>query len=180
MLGSQNELIKITSGCHKLTSMLRNLLPPWVTCPITSASWTPTCNHKPSLSTTVNNTHYTVQVPMHTLRNFWNIMLQGTLAADKNEILFSDFDINYNNEPMLLRKGTTLIWEKVRPSFYWHPVDTDSLIICSRILGQMNANTQSIFSFCNSKRHILSSYLVSETRRWPKWWSSPTQRSRRR
>ena len=45
-------------------------------------------------------------------------MLQGTLAADKNEILFSDFDINYNNEPMLLRKGTTLIWEKVRPSFY--------------------------------------------------------------
>ena len=127
--------------------MLRNLLPPWVTCPITSASWTPTCNHKPSLSTTVNNTHYTVQVPMHTLRNFWNILLQGTLAADKNEILFSDFDINYNNEPMLLRKGTTLIWEKVRPSFYWHPVDTDSLIICSRILGQINANTHSIFLF---------------------------------
>ncbi|CAL8306950.1 unnamed protein product [Arctogadus glacialis] len=38
--------------------------------------------------------------------------LKGTLAADKNEILFSDFDINYNNEPTLLRKGTTLIWEK--------------------------------------------------------------------
>ncbi|KAK0148094.1 putative tRNA(His) guanylyltransferase [Merluccius polli] len=38
--------------------------------------------------------------------------LKGTLAADKNEILFSEFDINYNNEPPLLRKGTTLIWEK--------------------------------------------------------------------
>ncbi|XP_076594510.1 putative tRNA(His) guanylyltransferase isoform X1 [Chaetodon auriga] len=38
--------------------------------------------------------------------------LKGTIAADKNEILFSEFDINYNNEPALHRKGTTLIWEK--------------------------------------------------------------------
>uniref|UniRef100_A0A668AV50 tRNA(His) guanylyltransferase n=1 Tax=Myripristis murdjan TaxID=586833 RepID=A0A668AV50_9TELE len=36
----------------------------------------------------------------------------GTLAADKNEILFSEFDMNYNNESALHRKGTTLIWEK--------------------------------------------------------------------
>lgn len=38
--------------------------------------------------------------------------LKGTLAADKNEILFSEFDINYNNEDLVHRKGTTLIWEK--------------------------------------------------------------------
>lgn len=38
---------------------------------------------------------------------------QGTLAADKNEILFSEFNINYNNEPMMFRKGTVLIWQKV-------------------------------------------------------------------
>lgn len=38
--------------------------------------------------------------------------LRGTLAADKNEILFSEFEINYNNEALLHRKGTTLIWEK--------------------------------------------------------------------
>ncbi|XP_071759627.1 putative tRNA(His) guanylyltransferase isoform X1 [Centroberyx gerrardi] len=38
--------------------------------------------------------------------------LKGTLAADKNEILFTEFDINYNNEPLVHRKGTTLIWEK--------------------------------------------------------------------
>ncbi|KAJ3587678.1 hypothetical protein NHX12_011275 [Muraenolepis orangiensis] len=38
--------------------------------------------------------------------------LKGTLAADKNELLFSQFDINYNNEPPLLKKGTALIWEK--------------------------------------------------------------------
>ncbi|XP_076023969.1 putative tRNA(His) guanylyltransferase [Genypterus blacodes] len=38
--------------------------------------------------------------------------LKGTVAADKNEILFSEFNINYNNESLLHRKGTTLIWEK--------------------------------------------------------------------
>lgn len=38
--------------------------------------------------------------------------LKGTLAADKNEILFSEFNINYNTEPLLHRKGTALIWEK--------------------------------------------------------------------
>ncbi|KAK6299248.1 hypothetical protein J4Q44_G00307580 [Coregonus suidteri] len=39
--------------------------------------------------------------------------LKGTLAADKNEIMFSEFDINYNKEPLVHRKGTTLIWEKL-------------------------------------------------------------------
>ncbi|XP_077466527.1 putative tRNA(His) guanylyltransferase isoform X2 [Stigmatopora argus] len=38
--------------------------------------------------------------------------LKGTVAADKNEILFSEFDINYNNEPTVYKKGTTLIWVK--------------------------------------------------------------------
>ncbi|TID26659.1 tRNAHis guanylyltransferas-like protein Thg1 [Venturia nashicola] len=34
--------------------------------------------------------------------------LSGTLAADKNELLFSQFGINYNNEAPIYRKGTTL------------------------------------------------------------------------
>ncbi|XP_061473477.1 probable tRNA(His) guanylyltransferase isoform X2 [Rhineura floridana] len=38
--------------------------------------------------------------------------LQGTLAGDKNEILFSQFNINYNNEPLIYRKGTVLVWQK--------------------------------------------------------------------
>ncbi|XP_030622360.1 putative tRNA(His) guanylyltransferase isoform X2 [Chanos chanos] len=42
--------------------------------------------------------------------------LKGTLAADKNEILFSEFNINYNNESPLHRKGTTLVWEKTDES----------------------------------------------------------------
>uniref|UniRef100_T1IQ68 tRNA(His) guanylyltransferase n=1 Tax=Strigamia maritima TaxID=126957 RepID=T1IQ68_STRMM len=39
--------------------------------------------------------------------------LRGTLFKDKNEILFSEFGINYNNEPELFRKGTTVIRKKV-------------------------------------------------------------------
>lgn len=34
--------------------------------------------------------------------------LSKTLSSDKNEILFKEFGINYNNEPELFRKGTVL------------------------------------------------------------------------
>ncbi|KAL6043396.1 hypothetical protein STEG23_007976 [Scotinomys teguina] len=39
--------------------------------------------------------------------------LKGTVTADKNEILFSQFHINYNDEPPMYRKGTVLVWQKV-------------------------------------------------------------------
>lgn len=35
--------------------------------------------------------------------------LRGTLSSHKNELLFQEFGINYNNEPLLFRRGTTLI-----------------------------------------------------------------------
>jgi len=38
--------------------------------------------------------------------------LKGTLSADKNEILFSQFEINYNNLPQVYRKGTVLYRNK--------------------------------------------------------------------
>ncbi|KAF2218476.1 Thg1 C terminal domain-containing protein [Elsinoe ampelina] len=34
--------------------------------------------------------------------------LKGTFSADKNEILFSRFGINYNNEPEVYKKGTVI------------------------------------------------------------------------
>jgi hypothetical protein len=34
--------------------------------------------------------------------------LKGTVSADKNEILFKEFGINYNNEPECFKKGTVL------------------------------------------------------------------------
>lgn len=40
--------------------------------------------------------------------------LIGTVSSDKNEILFLDFGINYNNEPAVFRKGTVLVRERAR------------------------------------------------------------------
>lgn len=39
--------------------------------------------------------------------------LKGTVAADKNELLFSKFGVNYNNLPEIHRKGSVLVWEPV-------------------------------------------------------------------
>ncbi|XP_035673386.1 probable tRNA(His) guanylyltransferase [Branchiostoma floridae] len=57
---------------------------------------------------------------------FWALVQQGgmtnkqaeerirhTFSADKNEILFSEFGINYNNEPEIYKKGTVLVWKRV-------------------------------------------------------------------
>ncbi|RKU48303.1 tRNA-His guanylyltransferase [Coniochaeta pulveracea] len=45
-------------------------------------------------------------------------LLSGTLAADKNEILWSRFGINYNNEPEIYKKGSVVLrdYELVEPS----------------------------------------------------------------
>lgn len=37
--------------------------------------------------------------------------MQGTVSGDKNEILFSRFGINYNNEPEVYKKGSVLFRE---------------------------------------------------------------------
>ncbi|XP_062502372.1 probable tRNA(His) guanylyltransferase [Corticium candelabrum] len=39
--------------------------------------------------------------------------LSGTSSSDKNEILFTEFSINYNDLPAIFRKGSTLIWHEV-------------------------------------------------------------------
>ncbi|CAL8069911.1 unnamed protein product [Calicophoron daubneyi] len=38
--------------------------------------------------------------------------LRGTVSSDKNELLFSRFGCNYNNEPELFRKGTVMFRQK--------------------------------------------------------------------
>ncbi|CAG8747022.1 5640_t:CDS:2, partial [Ambispora leptoticha] len=37
----------------------------------------------------------------------------GTVSKEKNELLFSNFNINYNNLPEMYRKGSVLIREEV-------------------------------------------------------------------
>ncbi|OBR10143.1 tRNA(His) guanylyltransferase [Colletotrichum higginsianum IMI 349063] len=43
--------------------------------------------------------------------------MQGTVSGDKNEILFSQFKINYNNEPEMYKKGSVVFrdYELVEP-----------------------------------------------------------------
>lgn len=57
---------------------------------------------------------------------FWNLVkkglknteaeerLRGTVSSDKNEILFSEFGINYNKLPSMYRKGTILLTKQIR------------------------------------------------------------------
>lgn len=57
---------------------------------------------------------------------FWNLVLNGnlstteaekrlcgTVSADKNEILFQEFNINYNKEPEMFKRGTLLLRKTV-------------------------------------------------------------------
>ncbi len=39
-------------------------------------------------------------------------LLQGSFSKDKNEILFTQFNINYNNIEPVYRKGSTIIRQK--------------------------------------------------------------------
>ena len=55
-------------------------------------------------------------------------ILQDTDSAGKNEILFSQFSVNYNNEPQMFRKGSVLIWA-VPPT---PPSGTSSGEVCSK------------------------------------------------
>ncbi|EPE35138.1 tRNA(His) guanylyltransferase [Glarea lozoyensis ATCC 20868] len=54
--------------------------------------------------------------------------LAGTLAAEKNEILFSRFNINYNNEAEIYKKGSIVLrdYELVEPGTSHEPLDENS------------------------------------------------------
>ncbi|PHH70881.1 hypothetical protein CDD80_5672 [Ophiocordyceps camponoti-rufipedis] len=55
--------------------------------------------------------------------------LAGTVASDKNEILFSRFQINYNNEPEMFRKGSVVFrdYELVDPESHQVAEEMDNL-----------------------------------------------------
>ncbi|KAH9220654.1 tRNAHis guanylyltransferase-like protein Thg1 [Leptodontidium sp. 2 PMI_412] len=54
--------------------------------------------------------------------------LAGSLSADKNEILFSRYKINYNNEPEIYKKGSVVFrdYEMVEPGTAPEIIDEDS------------------------------------------------------
>lgn len=63
--------------------------------------------------------------------SFWALILQGgmdnqqaekalagTVSSDKNELLFTRFGINYNNEPEMYKKGS-VIFRDVSEALYY-------------------------------------------------------------
>ncbi len=44
---------------------------------------------------------------------------QGTSSEQKNELLFSQFHVNYNNEPAIFRKGSILFRQPVGSRRVW-------------------------------------------------------------
>ncbi|CEJ88862.1 Putative tRNA(His) guanylyltransferase [[Torrubiella] hemipterigena] len=68
--------------------------------------------------------------------------LAGTLAADKNEILFSKFKINYNNEPEIFRKGSVVFrdYELVEPES--HNTTTESIDAISMPVEQSKSQAE--------------------------------------
>lgn len=58
-----------------------------------------------------------VRVPFFCYGSFILTWYQGTLAADKNEIMFSRFKINYNNEPEMFKKGSIIFRDVSLRSF---------------------------------------------------------------
>ncbi|UZP33305.1 hypothetical protein NXS19_001121 [Fusarium pseudograminearum] len=62
--------------------------------------------------------------------------LAGTYAADKNEILFSECSINYNNEPEIYKKGSVIFRD-------YELVDPDSHNITQTIDSQAEPTQQS-------------------------------------
>ncbi|KAF3342317.1 Putative caffeoyl-CoA O-methyltransferase 2 [Verticillium dahliae VDG2] len=56
-------------------------------------------------------------------------LLAGTVSGDKNEILFSRFHINYNNEPEMYKKGSVVFrdYELVEPGTHNVQADADAI-----------------------------------------------------
>ncbi|GAA6010076.1 hypothetical protein JCM11491_005856 [Sporobolomyces phaffii] len=44
-----------------------------------------------------------------------NKELSGTISSQKQELLHTEFGINYNNEPAMFRKGSLVMWELASP-----------------------------------------------------------------
>jgi tRNA(His) guanylyltransferase len=66
------------------------------------------------------------------------LQLKGTLSGDKNEILFKQFGINYNNEPPVCRKGSVIYRAYGNPSTGHHQNGVSSATSCSKAADSMS------------------------------------------
>jgi len=66
---------------------------------------------------------------------------QGTDSKDKNELLFTKFDINYNKLPPMFRKGSTLVRRDPRAVVEDAPAALTSLIGAASTESEVSADT---------------------------------------
>ncbi|KAH7001650.1 tRNA guanylyltransferase [Ilyonectria destructans] len=81
--------------------------------------------------------------------------LAGTVAADKNEILFSRFSINYNNEPEIFKKGSVIFRD-------YELVDPDSNNVAQTIDSVAEPITQSKTQKENDKKRRAKARILVE------------------
>lgn len=79
-------------------------------------------------------------------------LYQGTVSADKNEILFKRFGINYNNELEIYKKGTVL-YRQVCATFY-------ALFLSVSACSNTSLNSTS------SRKLSLQNHLQTKNHRW--------------
>ncbi|MCJ1297275.1 tRNA-His guanylyltransferase [Hypocenomyce scalaris] len=80
--------------------------------------------------------------------------LKGTMASDKNEILFSRFKINYNNEADMFRKGSTIYRDLDGQHAGKHPSNDED---DSRFQGRELSKSQRVKE---QKRRVKANFAV--------------------
>lgn len=75
--------------------------------------------------------------------------LKGTLSGDKNEILFSQFQINYNEVPQVYRKGTVLYKRKVESVTTMTATTTATTAATTESLTPSSENGEETTSICS-------------------------------
>ncbi|KAL2210481.1 putative tRNAHis guanylyltransferase [Sarocladium strictum] len=81
--------------------------------------------------------------------------LAGTFSADKNEILFSRFHINYNNEPEIFKKGSVIFRD-------YELVDPTSHNITATVEAQAEPISQSKTQNENDKKRRAKARILVE------------------
>mmetsp|Transcript_14721 Transcript_14721/g.17205 ORF Transcript_14721/g.17205 Transcript_14721/m.17205 type:complete len:275 (-) Transcript_14721:965-1789(-) len=97
---------------------------------------------------------------------FWNLVkqkklthveakdrLSGTVSKDKNELLFSEFGINYNNEPIMFRKGSTIMWTEIAEP------KVDTIKTVREMESDKNVNTKLMRGKKRPKKKIFLSHV---------------------
>jgi hypothetical protein len=101
--------------------------------------------------------------------------LKGTVSSDKNEILFKEFGINYNNEPECFKKGTVLyrdVSDARHIQLWCDLVDLTILVLsythCRRVIVTYNSNFSiAAHSSAGTEKYIFTPSISIDRKSYP-------------